>query len=113
MNPQNFLQSIKHPFLLMISVFVVIVVVGGVFWNNQSEPINLRVTEQYCVVDADCTFVASDCEDCKYEAISKERLQSFLSAKQKFCAVNPPEAVCDMIFTGKVQCIANKCEITE
>jgi hypothetical protein len=67
----------------------------------------------YCEADSDCSLVQPDCEDCTFSTISKSDLNIFQTQKSNQCELNPPSMQCDIIFSGEVQCIDSKCQITE
>lgn len=70
-------------------------------------------TPAQCETDSDCMLVSPDCEDCEFAAIAVNELDGFRAEKMNRCELNPPEVMCDIVFTGEVKCIENSCQIFE
>lgn len=74
-------------------------------------PSNESVSQ--CEVDSDCALVSPDCEDCQFVAIGTNEVNKFREEKRNRCELNPPQIMCDLVFTGGVKCLDNSCQIVE
>ena len=71
----------------------------------------INTEDKNCSLDNDCVLFQPDCEDCKFDAINKKMLPKYSEVKKDFCSINKPEIMCDIVFTGELKCINNKCTI--
>ena len=73
----------------------------------------VTITEsKSCKIDTDCILFQPDCEDCKFEAVSKNSLSELQEKKKAHCNDNPPKTQCDLEFNGDVKCFDNTCTLT-
>ncbi len=114
-------------YILFGLIVLVIIIVGFfIYQNNTSQNTILnqqKITmvefkegsviidskDQSCNLDNDCILFQPDCEDCNFDVINKKDFSKYTDAKNKYCSINKPEKQCDIIFTGKLQCVSNKC----
>ena len=102
---------------IKIVAFVTIAVVATFFLSEyyifKPSSLSLIPTEALsCKVDTDCVLFSPDCEDCKFQAVNKNKLTEIRAQKKLECLKNPPKLACDLMFTGEVKCLEAKCAIT-
>lgn len=83
--------------------------------NTNAPEVSVRSNESVsqCEVDSDCVLVSPDCEDCQFAAIGTNAVDQFREEKRNRCELNPPQIMCDLVFTSEIKCIDNSCQIVE
>ena len=81
--------------------------------TDAPEPVAATDESLSCVVDADCTYITTDCSDCELAVMNSSAAQSFNTEKAQQCELDPPMMMCDLAYPGDAQCINNICTIPE
>lgn len=75
--------------------------------------ISIKSKDKICNIDSDCTIIQSDCGDCNFDTVSKNKLSTYSDAKNKYCTKNKPRSYCDSDFIGTAKCINKVCQISD